>query len=115
MRPEGPSGPSELVTRSRVLIGPHDALAGSDRAVDLDRPGHRLGRVLDHHDRVCAGWQHAAGRDGERPAGTEREFGRCTHLHGPEHLEVAGQAIGGTVGVGRADGEAVDRRASEPR
>ena len=38
-----------------VLVGAHQAVAGRDGPHDLDRPRHRLLRVLDHHDRVGAG------------------------------------------------------------
>ena len=116
-RGRGPEGRSAARARprQRVLVGPHDALAGRDRPVDLDRAGHRLGVYsIMTTASAPAGSMPPVGHAHRRPR-ADRHVGCGAHLHGPEHLEVAGQAVGDPVGVGRPHGEAVDRRAGEPR
>ena len=51
-----------------LLAGLQDAVAGRDAAHQLDVAGHRLGRVLDHHDGVGAVREQPAGRDRHRGA-----------------------------------------------
>src|SRR6266699_1648244 len=99
--------------RRGVLVGADDALAGGHGPDHLDGAGHDLLRVLDHDHGVRAGWQHAAGGHAHRRAGTDSDRGLCaynhgSHQHGPGQLEVAGQAVGDAVGVGRPHRVAVD-------
>ena len=101
-----PAG-DDLVAGPGVFVGPHHALAGRDRPDHLDRAGHHLSGVLDHHDRVRAGRNGAAGRDSYRAARSHRLLRRSAHADGAGEGEVAGQAVRYAVGVGGADGDAV--------
>ena len=69
-----PAGASMSPGR-RLLAGLQDAVAGSDAAQQLDVAGHRLGRVLDHHDRVGPAREQPAGRDRHRRARTDLAVG----------------------------------------
>jgi hypothetical protein len=101
----------EHVARARLLARVQHAVAGRHAPQQLDVAGHRLGRVLDHHDRVGAVRQQPAGRDRHRGAGTDRPLGRAPHHDRAADLEERGQRLRRPIGVGRAHGEPVDRRA----
>ncbi len=66
LRAQRPPGGQQLGARRGVLVGADDAVAGRHGPHHLDRPGHRLLRVLDHDDGVGALGQHAAGRHRDR-------------------------------------------------
>ena len=60
-----------------------------------------------------SGRERRAGRDRHGAAGAHLRLGRLSHPRLADQVEVAGEALGGSVGVGRPDGEAVDGRAGE--
>ena len=59
--------------RADIFVSAHQPGSGRDRSGHLDGAGHRLRRVLDHHDRVGALGHHRAGRDRHARAGRNRD------------------------------------------
>ena len=109
-----PAGASRRARR-HVLVGPHHPVAGCGRAHDLDRAGHHLLRVLDHHDGVGAGREGATGRDRHGSARPDHVARDLSHAHRTDDVQVAGEPVRHAVRVGRPDGEAVDGRPREAR
>ena len=107
----GPPGRREHVARPRLLARVQDAVARCDPAQQLDVTRHRLGRVLDHHDRVGAVREQPARRDAHRRAGTDLALGRAAHRDRAGDLEERGQRLRRRVRVDRAHRVAVDGRA----
>ena len=105
----------ERPTSAHILADGHRVLTRCDGAQYLDGLArHRLG-LLEHHDRVGAGGQHAPRVDEDRLAGLDRR-----RLRSP-HGDFAGQGQIGREGfrraerVRRADCIAVHRAAREGR
>jgi hypothetical protein len=67
--------------------------------------------VLDHHDRVGAVREQAAGGDRHRRPGPHLTVRRAPHRDRAGDLEERGQRLGGGVRVGSPHGVAVDGRA----
>jgi hypothetical protein len=65
-------------------------------------------RLLDHHDGVGAGRDHAAGVDEGGRAGVKRKGRSLAHRHFAGEVEKGGQTGRGAVGVGSGDGVAID-------
>ena len=114
-RAQRAAGGRQQVARRGLLARLQHALAGSDAAQQLDVPGHRLGGVLDHHDRVGAAGQQPAGRDRHRRARSDLARRDLAHAHRAGDLQERGQRLGGRVRVGRAHRVPVDGRARPPR
>ena len=115
LRPQRVAARQDRIADPHVLAHLDDVFAGRDRPQRFDGRRADLLGLLDHHHRVGAVGQHAAGGDAGALARPDRRRRRAAHEHFVDQLEVGRQTFGGAERVGGAHREAVHRRSAERR
>jgi len=99
----------------RLLAFAHQICPGADGLKDVAAAVAVILRIFDHYDGVGAFGQHSARGYRGAFADPDRDGGTFAHGNAPAKAQLRGDGGAAAKGIGRADGETVNRRTVKAR